>query len=251
MDAKTLNSVYPISKVDVYPGGTVIVKRECLLQAKPGGRKQGIAKFSRSSLYRVLFLVSETEVRFKSMLTLTYPKEYPMSGRECKKHLNKLLVWMRTKMTFEYLWFMEFQVRGAPHFHVLLDFQVQDDLKAELASKWAKYVAHKQDESVYHKVFRVHNHKSAWQNIRNPDGARRYVAKYAAKAKQKTPGDIEDVGRFWGASREVKNSIGEPYTRPVTEDELRGQLHTDEHPAHAWGVIPKYVFPRTSAKNYL
>ncbi len=250
LDADTFNSVFPVTGASVYENGTVVVTRKCLLQSKPHGKKAEIKTFSSSSLYRMLFLVKETRVRFLSMLTLTYPRAFANSGKECKKHLNKLLTWLRSKIAFNYVWFLEFQDRGAPHFHVLLDFSPSECLRTSLAASWAKYVCLGQGEEEFDKVFRVHSHKKQWEKIRDADGAAKYVAKYAAKARQKDPKRFQNTGRFWGASRGVKEAIPRPVEVQQGEDEIRGRLHSDGHPARSWDIIPKYVFARSGPASY-
>ena len=60
------------------------------------------------------------------------------------------------------------------------------------------------------KMFRVHIHPSAWELIRSQDGAARYALKYATKPHQKkVPEDFQDVGRFWGCSRDISRSARE------------------------------------------
>ena len=60
------------------------------------------------------------------------------------------------------------------------------------------------------KMFRVHTHPKAWELIRSPDGAARYALKYATKPYQKkVPEDFQDVGRFWGCSRDISRSASE------------------------------------------
>lgn len=88
-------------------------------------------------------------------------------------------------------------------------------------------------------VIRVHRHKDTWQDIRSEDGAARYVTKYATKPYQKqVPDWYSDVGRFWGASRDVKAEIDlEHYD--LTEAELRYQLK--DHRVGKWDVLPKHV----------
>ena len=55
------------------------------------------------------------------------------------------------------------------------------------------------------KCRRVHSHVKQWDVIRKSDGAVRYVAKYAKKQKQKeVPAEYQNVGAFWGTSRDVK-----------------------------------------------
>nr|YP_010736376.1 hypothetical protein P8547_mgp35 [Zygnema circumcarinatum]QKQ14705.1 hypothetical protein [Zygnema circumcarinatum]WEL36349.1 hypothetical protein [Zygnema circumcarinatum] len=53
------------------------------------------------------------------MITLTYPSNYPMDGRVCKSHLNRLLTQIRSDYKgLKYVWCMELKERGAPHFHI-------------------------------------------------------------------------------------------------------------------------------------
>jgi hypothetical protein len=249
-DADTINSVYPICGMDVYPSGTVIVRRDCLYQGQRPKRGD-ISSLSRKSLFRLLFLVRETSIKLTSLLTLTYPAEYPGTGKVVKSHWNTLRLHLKQlfKCDVDYVWFLEFQKRGAPHLHVMLSHRVWPGLRQEVAIRWSKLVG--KDPEMRYKVYRVHNHPTAWEDIRSDDGAAKYVAKYAAKWDQKlVPDDFSSVGRFWGASRGVKAGIPEPTRVELQEDELRGILHEDKHPAHAWDVVPKFIFSRNNSDAY-
>jgi len=83
---------------------------------------------------------------------------------------------------------MEFQKRGAPHFHVFLNGRVN---KEALRDFWYK-IAHKGDKYNGMAAIKV-------EKVRKPWAAGCYAAKYAKKAEQKTvPPEYHDVGRFWG-----------------------------------------------------
>lgn len=248
MDADTFSKVFPISGLEIYPEGTVVIQRRCLLQSTPKTRSD-IQLCSKKSLFRLVFLVRETGITFRSMLTLTYSDPFRFGGKDVKAHLNRLLTWLRSIWKVSYVWFLEFQRRGAPHFHVILSRGANTAIRERMAHQWSKIVSRGPDEQV--KVFKVHNHIKSWEDIRSPDGAIHYVMKYAAKSQQKdVPVWYKEVGRFWGASRDVKQAIPTPKTRDVGEDELRGMLHSDGHPAREWEYLPKYVFARTDNNVY-
>lgn len=60
------------------------------------------------------------------------------------------------------------------------------------------------------KMAKVHRHPKSWEPVREEGGARRYALKYALKTKQKSvPSEFQDVGRFWGCSRDVGRSAKE------------------------------------------
>lgn len=179
--------------------------------------------FSRKSRERLRFVAQNTSVRFRNMITLTYPREYPKDGKLVKWHLNAFLTWLRKDTKgCSYLWFLEFQARGAPHVHILFDTPFPranaDGLKAfrfRVSAAWYAIVGSKDTR-----------HLSAGtrvERLRKPDGAARYATKYAMKMRQKcVPPEYRNVGRFWGASRDVKPEP-EGFTR-ATEDDIREEL---------------------------
>lgn len=159
-------------------------------------RRASVTELSRKSLQRLVFTVQNTDIEFMGMITLTYPAVYPENGREAKRHLNRFLSWLRSVDCGAYVWFLEFQKRGAPHFHILTERDMSDR-KGDISARWYAAVG-SNDE----KHLRAGTRAEA---IRETDGARRYAAKYGAKRDQKTvPARFSDVGRFWGCSRAVK-----------------------------------------------
>lgn len=162
------------------------------------GKREDIYMLSKASLARLVFLVQNTDTEFSSMVTLTYPADYPQSGRVIKSHLNRFLSWVRARFCVQYVWFLEFQRRGAPHFHVLLEGDMTP-YKEDVSRTWYDAVG-SGDERHLRAGTRT-------EKIRQAGGARNYAAKYGAKREQKVvPAQFRDVGRFWGASRGVKAS---------------------------------------------
>lgn len=232
-----------VTGLRVFDNGTAVVERFKLPTSirNPYPRIRGkVKRLSRRSLERLIFMTTETGVKFKSMLTLTYPEEYPRDGYKVKSDLNRMLIWIKRNLGADYLWFLEFQARGAPHVHVLLD--VYPHSRWRVAGAWASIVV-AEEEMGWLDVCKVHAHDKQWQAIRHPDGARRYVAKYAAKRDQKAvPEDYSNVGRFWGASVRVKSTVNKGVYFDANEDWIRGMLEALGHRCADWDVLPRYIF---------
>jgi hypothetical protein len=121
------------------------------------------------------------------MLTLTYPRQFPMDGRTVKRHWHNMRTWL-VRSGLKGAWFLEFQKRGAPHFHVFLNGRVP---ASEVSRRWYEVVG---SEDLDHLVA-----GTRIEQLREAHAAPAYAAKYAAKVEQKEPPEgFSDVGRFWG-----------------------------------------------------
>lgn len=164
-----------------------------------GGLRSRITKFSFASRQRLIAACRNRE-DFNGFITLTYPDEtyaetaaggnYMLSGKVVKEHLRRFRQWL-TRREIGGIWFLEFQRRGAPHFH-LVTTRALDSSESEAAKRyWAKLVG---SECPHHKEMGVNA-----QVMRKAHAAGAYAAKYSAKDEQKqVPEHYQDVGRFWG-----------------------------------------------------
>jgi len=161
------------------------------------GDRKDITILTKRSLQRMCFVAQNTEVTFKMLTTLTYPKVWKTDGKEVKKDFYKWLKWARRKCGLtSYFWCLEFQGRGAPHFHIFTPINNLAHMKLECSAKWYEIVG-SEDEKHLGAGTRV-------ERLRKPDAVGRYAAKYAAKTHQKAvPPDYRNVGRFWGNSYDV------------------------------------------------
>lgn len=183
------------------PGSVDVYRTDAVVNwvvGKPpssGGARKEIIELTRAALARMVFLLQNTDTRFCSMVTLTYPGEWESDGKRVKAQLNRFLSWARARGFGLYVWFLEFQKRGAPHFHILFENDVTD-FRMDISERWYKAVGSCDKK-----------HLAAGTNtelLRSEDGAARYAAKYAAKIEQKrVPIEYVNVGRFWGAARGV------------------------------------------------
>lgn len=181
-----------------------------------------ITELSADSLGRLAFIAFNTEADFQSMLTLTYAG-IPTDGREVKQDLDRFLKWFRRNYPGEkYLWFLEFQKRGAPHFHIIttvdlakigqLEAQPFEGEPGRIEPSGKRLARVKRSNGKYWRTHWDTHIKSqdawgkgwtAWEVMEEKDGGKRYAAKYATKAYQKqVPEQYQNVGRFWGHSRE-------------------------------------------------
>lgn len=155
-----------------------------------------IQGFSDHSRRRLRFLAGNTSVPLISQFCLTYHKTCP-DGHTIKKHLNSWLTNLRKRFPdVQYLWVLEFQTRGVPHFHCWLSLPHDlPGLRNILAKSWNRIA---EPDSPDHLAF--HNHKKnliAW-DMYSPS----YLCKYLDKECQKSvPAGYSGVGRFWGNSR--------------------------------------------------
>lgn len=161
-------------------------------------KRENIDYFTYKSRARLAFVASNTDVLFHSMMTLTYPSDYPSNGKEVKRHFRNLMKRVNRRWPgVNYLWFLEFQARGAPHYHLLLSTKVVNGDGWWLSDTWYEIVG-SGDEKHHHAGTRC-------ENMRKAGAGARYAVKYAMKMTQKkVPHDYANVGRFWGHSRNVK-----------------------------------------------
>lgn len=260
------NLAYPIVGISIYPNGVLRVKRKSDLQGKftyDAGRKdRPIVKFTNKSMARLVATANATEVEFKSMLTLTYPSLFPLAGTTIKQDMNRFLTMVRDKGWGDYLWFLEFQKRGAPHFHILMSTPaITARMRITVAETWVGRMARsdwlvgqaitkaaladkcewKVMSDVLSKAYFFTFRPETWELLRSEDGGRKYATKYAVKERQKIPPEqFEGVGRFWGCSKRV--NLGEGVYREMDETRLRNYLESTAHATAEWEVLPKYLF---------
>jgi len=156
------------------------------------GTRKAIIGFSKRSAKRLRHIIRNSEDDWKAFITLTYPAEFPCNGRETKGHLNTFLQFLRRR-NLKNVWILEFQERGAPHYHIIVNGFIPKD---ELAKRWYKIVG-SGDEKHLQAGTRI-------EAIRSKQHLYGYLSGYINKLDQKiVPMEFENVGRFWGTSRNI------------------------------------------------
>ena len=195
---------------------------ELAARLENAGPRGEIEYLSGKSRRRLALVAGNSPVVFRSFVTVSYPEKFPCCGKVVKKHLHALLAALRRRCgRLEYLWFLEFQRRGAPHLHLFLDHALPEPLsvmnrKAGRVRKECRVHWPSQDwlSARWFEIVGSDDEKhlragAAWEVIEKPDGAARYVAKESYKTFQKVvPEGFRNVGRFWGVSRGVSPDEG-------------------------------------------
>ncbi len=208
--------VLPVVGVQLYRQDAVVI-RQGVPRAGVFPCRADVKEFSRRSRRRLAFVASNTDVVFTSMITLTYPREFPNDGKDVKRNLNAFFAALRRKMSgVSLLWFLEFQRRGAPHIHIMVrGIRVYKPMQRWVSETWYRIC---DTGDLRHLAA-----GTRLERVRNPNGARNYCVKYAYKMRQKrVPTAYRNVGRFWGNTRDVK-----PVMRcetQCTNDDLVGAL---------------------------
>lgn len=251
MDYNLISLVYPIVRAKIYPKSVVFQRKSKLKGKQRGGKRGKVRRLSQRSLDRLAFLALNTAVQFLSIQTLTYGLNFPFDGARVKADLNLYLSYIRGLRRADgcsYIWFLEFQKRGAPHIHILWSFLPDRFLRHRASMQWAilatKNVSRETIEE-RKKVYRVHMHNDSWEEVRSKDGAAKYALKYATKPQQKeVPPRFRNVGRFWGASRDIRENLPNPVEVDITELEARLLLVKEGSPMATAPFVPKYNYRR-------
>jgi hypothetical protein len=155
-----------------------------------GGTRGRVAGFSRKSRKRLLDWLNQVDRKEASralFVTLTYPKRYSGDWSDWKRDLDVLIKRMRRKWNkCSIVWRLEYQERGAPHFHLLV-FGADFIPHRWLARAWYDVVQSGDP-----------NHLKAGTEVRRVKSFRQvcyYAAKYISKV-QDAPSRAD--GRMWG-----------------------------------------------------
>jgi len=165
-----------------------------------------IAEFSRSSGGRMRKYLRTCRAEYRSMVTLTYPEGLGLDGERCKEDLRRFIQELRRENMRNHnnkggrenhvepekwgcFWFMEFQARGAIHFHM---FCTDYYSYRWIARRWYEIVGSedKRHEQAGSRIEKIRSGSA---------GIIKYASKYAVKMEQKTvPEGFGWIGRFWG-----------------------------------------------------
>lgn len=178
-----------------------------------GGKRSEVKGFSRASRYRlfkkIASLHQEKAQRWGCpiFVCLTYPNEYPTNFEVYKRDLDVFAKrFCRAYPSGFFIWRLEFQERGAPHYHCLV-FNVAKISKSWLSKSWYEIVG-SGDEKHFRAGTRV-------ERVRSWRGVWSYVSKYLGKIPSGQESIPENTGRFWGVYN--KTDFAKCVVREVVE----------------------------------
>lgn len=146
------------------------------------------------------------------LLTLTYPGEWSIDPEKWKRDLDAFgKAVRRCYPGASFIWKLEPQTRGAPHYHCLLygvDFMHMD----WLAQTWYRIVGGTQEAHL--------KAGTRVERARESHAAAAYAAKsYLVKAAKLPPG-WENVGRWWGVIGRADLPVSHVATAVILRPEL-------------------------------
>ena len=170
-----------------------------------------VRMFSESSACRMRRYLRECIPEYSKFITLTYPAGHGYEGGKAKRDLKVFMQRLRRYVgssghdgvsDFSAFWFMEFQRRGAIHFHIFTNRYV---FKQWLSNTWYEIVG---SEDQRHRM--AGTNVQAFKSGRH--GISAYAAKYAAKQVQKlVPEKFGWTGRFWGVCGDRRTMVADTF----------------------------------------
>lgn len=166
-----------------------------------------VQMFSPKSASRLTRTARNAHPALVSQFCLTYHLSNP-DGLTSKKHLDSWLKALRRAVPdVGYLWILEFQSRGVPHFHVWLTAPFSESLWKRLGAAWNRIAEPSSPKHLHmHTEPFYDRKKKRWLKSFMPwemNGAG-YLRKYMSKEAQKClPDGFGWCGRFWGNTRDL------------------------------------------------
>jgi len=178
-----------IEKLESLPDSDIVFVRKARTGEPPKRDRTcrgTIQALSRKSWLLMVERTLRCPHKFKRMVTITYAQELPETSSICKKQFRKFLTWLqKTSALKNYFWCLEFQERGAPHYHIWHDGKgIADCL---IVSSWREITGD----------FAITECRD--EKLRKSPA--HYVAKEMTKRYQKEAPDGWPPGRFWGHSK--------------------------------------------------
>lgn len=168
--------------------------------ARENGDIQSFSADSRRRLIKKFLRLERSRLSAGSFVTLTYHEDWTTEREDIQQDLNAFLQALRRAYPEAcYLWRLEFQSRGAPHFHLMIwgpasgDPYDLDELRQWVRKTWTRIAD--QDSAAHAEWGTDTRRLTSWRE------AMAYVSKYVAAAGNE--GDVEYSGRRWGAAQSL------------------------------------------------
>jgi hypothetical protein len=162
-----------------------------------------VKNYSRKSRRRLFMKLSQVNIHSYSQVfhcANTFHNCYPKDGQGLKKVLSCFLKLLSSfEPSFNYFWKLEFQERGAPHFHFLFFntshsiITTQAIVERIVNDCWVKATS---DNGFFHRKYGCRT-----VELNNLEFCFRYFCKYAGKEDNKEWNSY--VGRRWGYSKKL------------------------------------------------
>lgn len=196
-------------------------------QQKGGAARGLVTEFSRNSRVRLLRKIARLDAGGAVFITLTYGADYP-TAKIAKQHLRALLErFRRAYPKMSAIWRLEFQKRGAPHFHLIcfnLPFLPHKDLRRMWGQITIRYASG--DQLPFVRI----------EMIKSRRGVMFYAAKYVAK--------VDSSGEGSSSVYLTSAHICTPTCKcSIEEGEANEKLVDENASGRFWGVHNQAALP--------
>lgn len=182
------------------PAGSLVHLKQSGMPPLGGGQRGMVSGFSRQSRSRLMQRVAMlSRNRMPLFVTLTYPADFPTVER-AKANFQAF----DHRLKYHYpesglLWKLEFQRRGAPHFHFFLWGLTLEQAREFVPLAWAEVVGSSDFELHYRWHAGELQNEHCVQLVRSWRGVASYAGKYLGKLPepQEATGEVL-TGRIWG-----------------------------------------------------
>ena len=163
---------------------------------------KSFSKKSRKHLFEIFNKLNYSKYGIPLFLSATWHNDAPDTMREIKSTLKKFRQMLDRKFnSFHYIWKLEYQKRGAPHFHILLfplnpdDIFYSEENEKFIKDKWLqlKSCKCKHCKEYGMKVISCYTRKMSVA----------YISKEIAKVQDRY--EDHDLGRIFGTSQNMKS----------------------------------------------
>ena len=232
-NSNTLPLILSLPRIYTYEGAQLVELETTKYRPEKrllAGTRERIEDFSKESRYRLMKLMAKInadKAGLPDFLTLTYPDQWSRDWRVWKRDLDTFLKALVRKWPDVWgPWRLEFQERGAPHFHMLLwDGPGVEGMK-RYDRKTGKigYFAIPGTKSKRNKVIFEWTSETWYRIVGSGDkehlkagtgiepiatwgGVVHYLSKYLVKLPEGNFVPVDYTGRFWGVIRKDKWKI--------------------------------------------
>lgn len=187
-----------------------------------GGQRGGIKGFSHQSRRRLLELISyvKRESELPCFVTLTYPNEFPAvdrAKRDLKVFIQRII---RAFPDSGFIWKLEPQKRGAPHYHMLIWGVHQVDLFSWVVHNWYSIAGNGDYNHFLFHSGSLRGSKPCVTRVRSFRGVWSYASKYIGKTFEVAEWGSQWTGRFWGIGQRQNIPFGEKCEIEVTNRDV-------------------------------
>lgn len=206
-------------------------------EQKGGGKRGRINGFSRQSRYRLMQTIGGVcrDAELPNFVTITYPDNFPtveQSKRDLKIFTQRL---DRRFPQAGWIWKLEPQERGAPHFHMLVWGVEENDLLCWVAKNWYDIAGQGDTNALLFLFGALRGSKPCVMKVNSFKGVWSYASKYLGKTFEVAQWGDKWTGRFWGIGKKENIPFGEEIALPATEKQVIQIMRFQRRYAHIPG----------------